>query len=104
MSKMTVVLYRPDQHPLTVESAGFITHSKSGEIVQDTARAAELLDCDPGLVDVLACGSGYLIYSVFDYEGEVNEGATAVFSEITGIVLSSADDEVLRGPVLVVLA
>lgn len=102
---MTVVLYRPDQHPLTVESAGFITHSESGEIVQDAVRAAEFLGCDPDLVDVLACGSGYVIYSVFDYEGEANESAMAVFSEITGIVLNSADDdEVLQGPVLVVLA
>jgi len=100
---MTVTLYQPGQQPQVVGAGGFIIHPESGEIVQNAARAAELLGCVIGSVDVLACGSGYLIYSVFDYEGDVNADAMTAFSKITGVVLSSADDEVLQGPILVVL-
>lgn len=77
----------------------------SGQVVQNTVRAAELLSCVPSLVDVLACGKGYLMYSVFDYEGEQNQAAMLVLAEVSGTVLNAGeDDEVLQGPVLVILS
>ena len=75
MNTMTVTLYQPGREPEAVEPGGFITQPESGQIVQNAARAAELLGCAPELADVLACGTGYLVYSVFDYEGNANPAA-----------------------------
>ena len=75
----------------------------ANQVMQDAVRAAELLGCPPELVDVLACGNGYLVYSVFDDEGEVNPAAMAAVAEVSGAELDPINaDEVLRGPVLVI--
>ena len=101
---MTVTLYQPGQQPVTVQASGFIMHSDGNLIVQNTDLAAELLGCASGLVDVLACGSGYLVYSLFDYEGEANPAAMAVVADLSGTKLDPLnEDEVLQGPVLVIL-
>ena len=69
-----------------------------------TANPGQLLDCAPELVDILANGPGYVIYTVFDHEGPKNLEAMRVVAELTGTPFSPEDDdEVLRGPVLVVL-
>ena len=100
---MTITLYRPGQAPEAVSEAGFRLDEASGQTIQNTALAAELLGCAPFLVDVLASGKGYLVYSVFDYEGEANTAAMATFAELTGVGLDPEnDDELLQGPVLVI--
>ena len=104
MDSMKVTLYMPGIQPAVVPADGFVAQPDSGHIVQNTSRAAELLGCAPGFVDVLACGTGYLVYSVFDYEGEANSTAMAVVAELSGTELDPTnEDEVLQGPVLVIL-
>ncbi|GAB3879718.1 hypothetical protein GCM10028824_43650 [Hymenobacter segetis] len=64
-----------------------------------------LLRCSPKLVDVLANGPGYIVYSVFDCEDEINPAAMEVVGKLTGQSFDiENEDEILRGPVLVVLA
>lgn len=100
---MTVTLYRPDKTPETASEAGFHLNEVSGQVIQNTGLAAVLLECAPSLVDVMANGKGYLIYSIFDYEGQANPAAMAVFTELTGVGLNPEDDDdILRGPVLVI--
>ena len=100
---MTVTLYRPSLAPEAVSEAGFRLDENTGQVIQDTGLAAGLLGCAPFLVDVLANGKGYLLYSVFDYEGEANTTAMAVFTKLTGIELNPEDDDgLLQGPVLVI--
>lgn len=71
--------------------------------VTPPARAAELLNCVPSLVDVQACGPEYVAFSIFDYEGETNPSAMAALSEISGYGYDIKDeDQVLAGPVLIV--
>jgi hypothetical protein len=104
MGIMKVTLYEPGLQPADILADGFVVQAEDGRIKQDAARAAELLGCAPGMADVLACGSGYLVYSVFDYEGEVNPAAMAVVAELSGMELDPLnEDEVLQGPVLVIL-
>ena len=63
----------------------------------------ELLGCVPALVDVLASGPGYVIYSIFDHEGTVNLSAMQAVSGILDIPFDTNDkDVILRGPVLIV--
>ena len=100
---MTVTLHLPGQVPKTVSEAEFHLDEISGQVIQNTDLAAGLLGCAPFLVDVLANGKGYLLYSVFDYEGEANTTAMAVFTELTGVGLNPEDDdELLQGPVLAI--
>ena len=100
---MTVTLYQPGQAPAAVSEADFLLDDANGQVIQNTGLAADLLGCAPFLVDVLANGKGYLIYSVFDHEGEPNPAAIAAFTELTGIGLNPEDDdEILQGPVLMI--
>jgi hypothetical protein len=98
---MTITLYRPGLAPEPITEVEFLGIEASTQVIQNTSLAARLLGCSPALVDVLANGTGYLIYSVFDYEGDVNTAAMIAFTELTGIgVNADDDDEVLQGPVL----
>lgn len=100
---MLATLYHPNQAPATVEAAGFTLPATSADFTNDADRAAATLGCAPGLVDVLALGPGYLAFSVFDHEGEPNLDAMRAVSILTGIPFNcAADDELLRGPILVV--
>lgn len=100
---MNVTLYQTDTQPQSLLATGFILDAKSGWIVQNQGQAAKFLGCVPSLVDVMASGQGYLIYSIFDYDGAANFSAMAAFTALTGIALDVSDeDEVLRGPVLVI--
>jgi len=62
-----------------------------------------LLGCHPALVDILVSSRSYIVYSVFDSEGGLNEDAMLTVSNMTGIMFSVSDeDTILRGPVLIV--
>ncbi|MBF9239509.1 hypothetical protein I2I05_19100 [Hymenobacter sp. BT683] len=103
--RMNTTLYQPSEAPVAIVGAEFCLNEVSGQVIQSSESAAEILGCAPFLVDVLANGNGYLIYSVFDSEGEANPAAMKVFSEITGILVDTEDeDDILRGPVLVITA
>lgn len=100
---MIVTLYQPGLPPQEVSATGFTAAAHNNEIKQNQTRAAELLGCVPELVDVLASGSGYLIYSIFDCDGMANLEAMTAFTKLTDVELdASSDEDLLRGPVLVV--
>ena len=98
---MIATLYIPGQSSETIDELD------SPEIVNGFTNVPNqvpaLLDCLPDLVDILASGRGYVVYSVFDSEGEANDNAMEAVSTLTGIQFSPDDDDtLLRGPVLVV--
>lgn len=101
---MRATLYKPGKLPEDIPTEGFSIQSGSDQIVQNANRAALLLGCALALVDVLACGSGYLVYSVFDYEGQINPAAMMAVTEVSGIEFDLLnEDELLQGPVLVIV-
>lgn len=99
---MTVTLYTPDHQPVAKSAEGFFAPG-AAPFAQVPPQAAALLGCTPSLVDVLVNGEGYTVYTIFDSEGEVNPMATQVVMALTGIDFDTAnEDELLRGPVLIV--
>jgi hypothetical protein len=102
---MRALLYQPSQLPKPVSVHGFTLSEEMMVMVSGASNAATVLDCAPGLVDVLACGPSYIVYSVFDHEGETNLEAMRVLSELTGATFDlEHEDQILRGPILVVRA
>ncbi len=100
---MTATLYSPQQLPQAVHLDGLNLPSSTTEFVQVPEQVPNLLGCAPYLVDVLASGPGYVVYSVFDSEEETNYAAMAAVAEVSGVAFEAADeDAVLRGAVLVV--
>lgn len=101
---MTAQLYTPGQLPRLVSSAGFTIPDASG-FAQVPLEAASMLGCALGLVDVLALGDGYVVYTVFDSEEDFNPKAMHVVAQLTGFSFNiEEEDELLCGPVLVVTA
>lgn len=100
---MTATLYAPNQpaRPITTDGLGLADFMKG--YIQNSGMVAKLLDTTPELVDILASGPGYLVFSVFDHEGEVNSAAMRAVAALTGVEFDlDNEDEVLRGPVLVI--
>ena len=99
---MNATLYLP-QHPPQAVVAEWLGVPTCFEQVPE--QVATLLGCASALVDVLASGPGYVAYSVFDSEGEVNPTAMATVAAVSGVAFDAEDeDAVLRGAVLVVQA
>lgn len=98
-------LYLPEQEPRQVfpkepYSAALLTGT-----VDENGPVVKLLGCAAALIDVLANGSGFVVFTVFDHEGPANITAMRAVSDLTGVRFSpDEDDEILRGPVLVVRA
>ena len=100
---MYATLYLPDQAPKPFPVGGFGLPDNRGKGASGAREAALALECAPRLVDVLANGTDYTAFSVFDHEGSPNLEAMRVLSELTGVSFNPADDdELLRGPVLIV--
>ncbi len=100
---MKTTLYLPNQAPVNVAADGLRLADEATGLASVSARVGELLGCAVQLVDVLASGPDYVVYSVFDHEGEINKGAMQAAASLTGIEFDLADeDAVLRGPLLVV--
>jgi len=100
---MNATIYLPKQPPRHVPVDDLIFPSLNNKQTSISAWVPELLGCEPGLVDVLASGPNYVVYSVFDYEaGPVNEEAMQKLTSLTGMTFELDDeDAVLLGPVLV---
>lgn len=101
---MIATLYIPQHPPQKVPAEDFVLPSATTGFAQVPAAVAELLGCMPGLVDVLASDKAYVAYSIFDAEGEENRLAMQVLMELNTASFDSEEDNVLRGPVLVVRA
>jgi hypothetical protein len=98
---MTATLYFAGESPVTADKL------RGPKIISGFAsvpgQVPALLGCVPALVDVLATGHDYVVYSVFDSEGAVNISAMDAVSKLTGMSLNPDDEDMLlRGPVLVV--
>jgi hypothetical protein len=98
---MTATLYLAGESPVIVGKL------KNPEIINGFANVPDqvptLLSCLPDLVDVLAIGPDYVVYSVFDSDGGVNTSAMDVVSALTGIYFNPDDEDMLLcGPILVV--
>jgi len=102
---MPATLYQPSAVPQPVSDQGLWTPQAALPFGGLADLVPSLLHCAPKLVDVLASGQGYIIYSVFDCEDEVNPEAMTAVEALTGRSFDiENEDEALRGPVLVVLA
>jgi len=102
---MPATLYQPAAAPQPVSDQGLWTPQAALTFSGLSDLVPGLLHCAPELVDVLASGQGYIVYSIFDCEGEINLEAMAAVGAVTDMSFDiENEDEVLRGPVLVVLA
>jgi hypothetical protein len=100
---MNATLYQPQRPPQSVSIDGLATPDQAGKYVPVLEQVSVLLNCAPELVDVLASGPGYVAYSVFDSEGEVNREAMAAVAAVSGVSFDLEDeDAILCGAVLVV--
>lgn len=102
---MQATLYLPQQPPQAVPVDDFRQLDLSTRFAAVPPGVSALMSCAPELVDVLASGSDYVAYSVFDCEGLVNQTAMAAVAKVSGVIFDVEDeDTVLRGPVLVISA
>ena len=100
---MNATLYLPQQPPRPVPCNGLSIPDPNTGLAQVPEQVPALLGCASELVDVLASGLGYVAYSVFDHEGEINLAAMNAVASVSGVAFSLDDeDSILRGPVLVV--
>ena len=82
---MNATLYLPQQQPQSVSPDGLTLPNPTTGLVGVPAVVPELIGCAPELVDVLASGPGYVAYSVFDCEGEVNPAAMEAVAQLSGV-------------------
>ena len=100
---MKATLCLPNQEPLLLAVEGLSLPDSATGLAQIPTNVPVLLGCAPGLVDVLACGPGYVAYSVFDGDGEMNLEAMAAVTRVSGARFDIEDeDTILLGPVLIV--
>ena len=99
---MNASLYLPNQAPQTVSVTGLSLPSPTGH-ARITDEVAAHLGCVRDLVDVLDSGPDYVAYSVFDFEGAMNQGAMTALEAVSGNRYDiNDDDQVLQGPVLLI--
>ncbi|MDO7851369.1 hypothetical protein [Hymenobacter convexus] len=95
-------LYRPGQPPQPIPAEQFALPDASGR-AQVTQAVADALGCHVSLLDVLASGPGYVAYSIFDCEGDVNAAVIPLLKAVTKTEWGNEnEDEVLRGNILVI--
>ncbi|GAB3309397.1 hypothetical protein GCM10027511_21910 [Hymenobacter humi] len=100
---MKATLYLPSQPPLDISTEDLSLPDPATGLAKIPKRVSALLGCAPELVDVLACGPGYVAYSVFDSEGDINLNAMTAVTKATGVRFDTDDeDTVLLGPILMV--
>lgn len=98
---MTALLFLPKQQPRVVNVGGLPFPDTKTGLVSVPEQVPALLGCPPGLVDILASGPDYIAYSIFDCEGDVNLAAMDAVAKVSGVSFdANEEDEVLRGPVL----
>lgn len=91
-AKANVTLYLPGQQPIA-KSAKDFTVAEGTHFGQVLPQAAEVLGCSPSLVDVLACGLNYIVYTTFDSEDQANPIATQAVADLTGIDFNVTDED-----------
>jgi hypothetical protein len=99
---MQAILYIPYHAPQPVVIDGLVLPNAATELVKVHEQVSMLLNCAPALVDVLASAPGYIAYSIFDHDGQINHTAMEALTELTGVSFGENEDSILRGSVLVV--
>lgn len=100
---MNATLYLPHQPPQAVSIAGLSLPDPVSGFVGVPEQVPILMSCMPELVDVLASSPQYVAYSIFDFEGPVNQAAMVAMTAISGAIFDLEDDDTtLCGPVLIV--
>ncbi|WP_162549833.1 hypothetical protein [Hymenobacter nivis] len=99
---MYATLYVPQQPPQLITTQGLVLPDAITKLVSIPERVPLLLNCAPGLVDILASDTGYVAYSIFDHEGQINHSAMVALSELTGVRFGYDEDETLCGTILIV--
>lgn len=98
---MKITLFVPGKQPVSFTSVSYYGFAHGGRIMPKQHKVAELLRSQPSLVDLLAIGTGYAIYAVFDHDGQLNPLAMKAFTQLTGVAIEEdCDEDVLRGPVV----
>ena len=96
-------LYLPHQPPRVVPSEELVLPDPATGFASVPPVVFTLLGCASSQVDVLACAPHYVVYTIFDSEKEANPEATQAVSELMGFNFNTNnEDELLRGPVLLV--
>ena len=102
---LKATLYLPGHAPQIQLLEDSPAPGSSFESVRMPAEVPALLRCAPQFVDVLASGHDYVVYSIFDAEGEINLEAMEVTAKLSGVTFDVAnEDEILRGLIVVVSA
>ena len=101
---MKATLFLPNKEPTEVPVEGLHLPDASTGFVPASVAAAVLLGCSPNLVDILACGTEYVVYSIFGYEeGPPNQLAKEKINLIADVPFSlEGEEEELYGAILVV--
>jgi hypothetical protein len=98
---MRVTVFNPGKPPVNFDSADYFGTATGGRITAKFHRVAEQLKCRPSLVDLLAMGHGFALFSVFDALGQPNELAMQEFTRRTGMQLDPKDGvDMILGPVV----
>jgi hypothetical protein len=98
-------LYVPQQPPreISADELGLQSEMLDLQRIPIPRQVSVLLECAPGLVDVLDDGLNYVAYSVFDHEGHINTAAMdAVGALSPGVYDIEDEDALLRGPILLI--
>ena len=97
-------LYLPEHAPRPIHFDDLHAISSVNNFMHIPPDIPALLKCRPELVDVLASGPKYIIYSVFDATGKTNPEAMKMVAQLSGIILDvTNEDEILRGPVIILI-
>ena len=99
---VTITLYKPGESPEEVPYFEFAENIIVGGF-WPMEHVAGLLNCRAELIDVLASGPDYAMFSIFDCQGYLNPAVMEVFFAITGVKSSvDPEEDELRGPIMLI--
>lgn len=100
---MRATLYTPFLPPQELPTTGLRLPDPTTGFASVPDEVVAFLGCARALVDIQACGPNYVVYTIFDFSGEVNRSAMSAVTEITGEIFDLNDeDSLLCGPVMIV--
>jgi hypothetical protein len=98
---MTAILFSPQEVAKHVTISGFTGMSHMSSETRESI--AKLLGCQSELIDVLASGTEFVAYSIFDFEGgHPNEAGMRQLTKLTGLEFGMDDDTTILGPLLII--
>jgi hypothetical protein len=102
---MKATLYTPFQLPQAMPTSGLSLPNPETGFASIPDNVSVFLGCSQALVDILTFGTNYVVYTVFDHDGDINKSAMLAVAEVAGEIFGVGDeDSHLCGPVLIVRA